>query len=255
MPIGDLKVIIDRIGSHEGLVDLHGFGEPLLDETLPEKISLILLHWPQAEPRIFTTLGVRMKPTFFWELLEAGLRHIEVSFYGFDRDSYQQIHKVDRFELARENLIRLGKVARVSSEKLKVIVRAFPTHKVIKQPRVDFKQIDEFRSWLREIGVSFFRERPLHNYGNGRNYNMPDKNFICSIVWGYRKRILQVTWDLYVIPCCFDFNAEIKLGNLHTQNLEEIFYGERYLNFIHSHLENRLEDYLVCQTCERCHRA
>ena len=67
-----------------------------------------------------------------------------------------------------------------------------------------------------------------------------------------RRRILQVTWDLDVIPCCFDFNATVTFGNLREQSLAEIFAGETYRKFIEAHLANQIEVYPVCVGCERC---
>jgi MoaA/NifB/PqqE/SkfB family radical SAM enzyme len=255
MPIEDLSLILDRVGNHEGLVDLHGFGEPLLDKLLPEKIALVASRWPRAEPRFYSTLGVKVQTGYFSKLVDAGLRHVEVSLYGFDPESYRQAHGADRYQMARENLTQLCATQHDSAGKLNVVVRAFPKHDTIKQPGVNQERLAEFHQWLDGLGVNIVRERDLHNYGNGRAYNQPGTNVPCSVVWGYRRRVLQITWDLCVTPCCFDFNAEVKLGNLRTQSLEQIFDGPLYTEFIQSHVENRLERYPVCLKCERCYRA
>ena len=255
MPLEDVQLILDRVGEHEGLVDLHGFGEPMLDKLLLDKVALIASRWPLAEPRFYSTLGVKVAPDFFARLVEAGLRHVEVSFYGFDPVSYNEAHGSDRYHIARENLIRLCEAARGSAGRLEVIVRAFPKHDSIKQPGATVERVDEFHAWLDTLGVEIIRERDLHNYGNGREYNEAGQVVPCSVVWGYRRRVLQITWDLFVIPCCFDFNAEIKFGNLRTQNLAEIFADAPYREFIRAHVEDRLEAYPVCLKCERCFRA
>jgi MoaA/NifB/PqqE/SkfB family radical SAM enzyme len=254
MPLEDLRLVIDRVGHHEGLVDLHGFGEPLLDKTLPAKIALAASRWPLAQPRFYSTLGVKVGPDYFERLAEAGLRHVEVSFYGFDRESYREAHGSNFYEVARANLTRLCAVARASGGKLNVVVRAFPKHDTVRQPGASARRLKEFHAWLDGLGVTVFRERALHNYGGGRGYNAAGEEVPCSVVWGFRRRVLQITWDLHVIPCCFDFNADIKLGDLRTQSLEEIFYGRAYANFIQSHMDNRLDDYPVCKACERCYR-
>jgi MoaA/NifB/PqqE/SkfB family radical SAM enzyme len=254
MPLEDLEFVIKRVGWHEGLVDLHGFGEPLLDKLLPAKIALVASRWPLAEPRFYSTLGVKVEPEYFTRLVEAGLRHVEVSFYGFDRESYREAHGSNLYEVARENLTRLCAAAKAVGN-LNVVVRAFPKHDTVKQPGAATRRVQEFHDWLDSLGVSVFRERELHNYGGGREYNAAGEELPCSVVWGFRRRVLQVTWDLHVIPCCFDFNAEVKLGDLRTQSLEEIFYGRVYAEFIQSHVDNRLDDYPVCKACERCYRA
>jgi len=255
MTLEDLSLVLDRVGGHEGLVDLHGFGEPLLDKLLPEKIALVASRWPSAEPRFFSTLGVKVEPDYFTRLVRAGLRHVEVSFYGFDAASYRGAHGADRYEVARENLTRLCEAQRDSGGRLKVVVRAFPRHDTVRQPGATPERLAEFHGWLDRLGVSVLRERDLHNYGSGRSYNEAGKGTPCSVVWGYRRRVLQVTWDLWVIPCCFDSDAAIRLGNLRSQSLEEIFSGPAYAEFIRCHVEERLENYPLCLTCERCFKA
>lgn len=255
MPLEDLRLVIDRVGEHAGLVDLHGFGEPLLDKSLPAKIALVSEHWPRAEPRFFSTLGVKVEPDYFSRLVDAGLRHVEVSFYGFDAESYERAHGRNLYAVARENLVRLCRAQVGSGGRLNVVVRAFPKHDDVKQPGANPERVREFHEWLDVLGVKVLRERELHNYGNGRRYNAAGESLPCSVVWGFRRRVLQITWSLDVIPCCFDFNAEVKFGNLRDRSLAEIFFGRPYSDFIQSHASNRLENYPVCRACERCHRA
>lgn len=252
MPISDLELVLDRIGTHEGRMDLHGFGEPLLDPFLLDKVALVTRRWPAVHTRIFTSLGVPVEEGYFDELFKAGLGEVHVSFYGFDAVTYQQTHGVDRYDLARRNLERLS-AASCKLGKRAVIVRSFPDHETVHQPGTSSKRRDELRNWLDRLSVGQIR-RPLHNHGNGRQYNPARSGSLCSIVNGYRRRILEVTWDLYVIPCTFDFNAEVRFGNLRHQSLREIFEGEPYARFIRSHVEDRLRNYPVCEACERCHQ-
>jgi uncharacterized Fe-S cluster-containing radical SAM superfamily enzyme len=255
MTLEDLGLVLDRVGDHAGPIDLHGFGEPLLDRALIQKLELVRARWPQARPRIFSTLGVKVKPGYLRELVEAGLQSIEVSFYGFDRETYRQVHKADLYDLARANLIALCDAQRELAGRIDVVVRAFPSHPEVKQPGADAERIREFSDWLDTLGVAVLRERDLHNYGDGRTYNAVRSQLPCSVAWGFRRRVLQVTWDLHVIPCCFDSDAEVKLGNLRTQSLAEIFRSDFYQRFIQGHLDDRLEEYPVCLACDRCHKA
>ncbi|MCB1058467.1 MAG: SPASM domain-containing protein [Acidobacteria bacterium] len=254
MSLDDLALVLDRVGEHRGRVDLHGFGEPLLDRQLADKVALVRERWPASEPRIYSTLGARMKPGELEQLVVNGLRQVEVSFYGFDAETYRQVHAVNGFEMAKSNLEELCRLQAAYPGRFEVVVRAFPTHPDVEAPG-DPAEVAAFRAWLEDLGIETVRERALHNYGNGRTYNPVDTAIPCSVTWGYRRRILQVTWDLHVIPCCFDFNAEVRFGNLRNQTLEEILHGEPYERFLDDHVHGRLEKYPVCQGCERCHQA
>jgi len=54
-----------------------------------------------------------------------------------------------------------------------------------------------------------------------------------------------------VIPCCLDFNASIVLGDLKKQSFHEIFSSDNYSKFINAHITNKLDNYPICQNCER----
>ena len=107
-----------------------------------------------------------------------------------------------------------------------------------------------FKEWIESLGFAFAPERWLHNYGDGRDYNAPNR-CLCPVVKGMRRSILQIAWDLTVIPCCYDYNSTIPFGNLRTQTLQEIFSSKAYQNFVQAHLSDTLKRYPSCQNCEK----
>ncbi len=246
MPVEDLVTIISQIGDYRGSVDLHGFGEPLLDTDLPQKVGLIKSSWPHSKARIISTLGLSLSDESFKQIVNSGLDTLEVSFYGIDRESYKKSHGVDKFELVRSNLTLISNLIKESNSSLEIVIRDLP---IIDSDSVKRKEID---SWLSGLGVNKVSKHNMHNYGGGREYNQPPKEGVCSVVWGYRKRVLQITWDLNIIPCCFDSNSTVIFGNLRESSLAKIFQGERYIEFINSHKDNNLTSYPVCEKCERC---
>lgn len=248
MSIADLETVLDQIDDHSGSVDLHGFGEPLLDTDLPEKVALVKKRWPKAKTRIISTLGLSVKAEALERLVASGLDTIEVSFYGTDRSSYREAHGVDKFELAKQNLEILAHCIWNTNATMEIVVREFPIHDTI----VTDVNRDAMDKWLLELGVARISKHKMHNYGSGRSYNTPETQGVCSVVWGFRKRVLQVTWDLDIIPCCFDSNSTVVFGNLRKNSLHNILSGTPYLKFIQAHKDNTLEDYPVCVNCERC---
>ena len=105
--------------------------------------------------------------------------------------------------------------------------------------------------WVKGLGFELHEWAYVHNYSSGRSYNQPNQERMCPVIDGKRKNILNITWDLNVIPCCFDFNATIRFGNLRNQTLEEIFLSPEYLSFVIAHKSNELSAYSVCQNCEK----
>ncbi len=247
MSISDLELALDRIGSHEGMIFLHGFGEALLDSALAEKVSLIADRMPRARIGLYSTLGTSHGSEYFQQLVEAGLREIHVSMHGHSRETYKKAHGVDGFELAKSHLKALATLQH-SGKRLSVHVLT-TEHAGLNGS--DGLAESSFFEWLRGLGLASLRTFKPHNFGRGRHYNKAISTTPCSIAWGTYRNFLQVSWNLNVIPCCLYFNDDVILGNLRTQTLEEIFSGESYLRFVHCHLENDLSNYPVCANCER----
>jgi radical SAM protein with 4Fe4S-binding SPASM domain len=104
---------------------------------------------------------------------------------------------------------------------------------------------------IQDFGFELALWPRVHNYGDGRSFNKPAADLLCPVIEGKRKHILNITWDLNVIPCCFDFNATIRFGNLRESSLEEIFSGPQYLQFVIAHRSKATENYPVCENCEK----
>ncbi|MEM8727454.1 MAG: radical SAM/SPASM domain-containing protein [Chlamydiota bacterium] len=249
MPIEDFNLALDRVGSFKGELHLHGFGEALLDKGLPKKVRIAKKRMPKAVVGNYTTLGVPFKENYFFDLVDSGIDVILVSCYGYTPETYRAIHGTDAFHIVKRNLEIISK-ARLfidSSLKLEIIPAG---DKMLITLGADKDRRTEFKEWIESLGFSFTPERRLHNYGDGRTYNKPEDR-LCPVVKDMRRAILQITWDLKVIPCCYDYDATIPFGDLRTQTLEDIFSSPAYKDFIKAHLSNNLENYPICQNCEK----
>ena len=250
MPMEDFELVLNRVGSFEGEMHLHGFGESLLDKTLPEKVALVTKKMPKALKVIFTTLGVPPKEDYFSALAHAGLDHIFVSCYGYTIESYKQIHGRDAFALVKKNLEILSEIKKGNNDLPKVEIIPSSDQMLLTLGSQNNPHA-EFQTWAESLGMTFFKDRKLHNYGDGRQYNTPKEERLCPVIKEKRKAILQITRNLDGIPCCYDYNATIPFGNLRTQSLEEIFSSMAYFRFVHAHTTNQLADYPICQNCEK----
>ncbi len=249
MSLEDFSLALERIGPFQGIFHLHGFGEPLLDRGLVEKVQELKKKSPLSEGMIFSTLGVRVADDYFQKLLEAGLAAMVISLYGFTQEDYKKIHGYNGFEQVKRNLQLLSDAKKSFSTFqaiLKIPARTLSSSLPLAQPpeRISFCQ------WAEELGFNLREWSYVHNYSNGRHYNTPSKDKKCPVITGRRKNILNITWNLDVIPCCYDFNATIPFGNLRTQSLEEIFSSPEYMAFVIAHQTGELSAYPVCQNCE-----
>jgi MoaA/NifB/PqqE/SkfB family radical SAM enzyme len=250
MSLEDFSFALDRIGPFDGIFHLHGFGEPLLDRLLIPKLQELKKKSPLAKALIFSTLGVRVAEDYFFKLLEAGLDGIVISFYGFTQDDYKNIHGYNGFELVKRNLQFLSEAKKHFPKFLPIL--KIPSRTISSSlPLACPPERNAFCRWAEELGFNLAEWTYVHNYSSGRHYNAPNTERICPVIVGKRKSILNITWDLNVIPCCYDFNATIPFGNLRNQSLEEIFSSPEYMAFVIAHQTGDLRAYPVCQNCEK----
>jgi radical SAM protein with 4Fe4S-binding SPASM domain len=66
----------------------------------------------------------------------------------------------------------------------------------------------------------------------------------CRYLW----ESVVIAWDGRVVPCCFDYNATMVMGDLRTQTLAEIWNSEDYVRFRRMELEGTNASSL-CRNC------
>lgn len=249
MSFDDFTFLTSNFPNFRGQVHLHGFGESLLDRTLSEKIAHLKSQSPKSTAHLISTLGVRVKDTYFEALLASGLDTLIISLYGYTPSTYKELHGFDGFERVKHNLSLLSK-AKKKHPKHRAYVKLI--HENINSPLPVAGQAPRlaFEAFLRSLEFDIGYLPNLHNFGDGRSYNEPS-NKPCPVLEGDRHRTLQITWDLNVVPCCFDYNSSIVFGNLREQSLEEIFNSPPYLQFLLSHRITNGHDFAICRTCER----
>lgn len=250
MSLEDFSLLLERLGAFQGVFHLHGFGEPLLDRHLASKLKELKKQCPSSFALIFSTLGVRLKEADLITLLASGLDGIVISLYGFTVEEYKKVHGYNGFELVKGNLKLLSQ-AMHSFPAFKGSIKIPAPHLSSSLPIAPSLEKREFCLWAHQLGFEIGQWEYVHNYSNGRHYNLPNAKQQCPVISGKRKNILNITWDLNVIPCCYDFNATISFGNLRRQSLTEIFSSPEYLSFVIAHQSDHLTDYPVCQNCEK----
>jgi radical SAM protein with 4Fe4S-binding SPASM domain len=57
-----------------------------------------------------------------------------------------------------------------------------------------------------------------------------------------------MTWDGTIVPCCFDKDAQYKMGNILETDFAAIWQGEKYNSFRKKLLQER-ENIDICKNC------
>ena len=220
-------------------VVLTGFGEPLLDKQLEVKIA----YAKQRGLRTYIiTNASALTAKRSLSLMRAGLDEMRVSFYGTSAATYEAVMRKLSYKRAEAALRDFLSLRRALGAKT-VVQMSF-----LAIPGVNDHEADEFRRvW--EPRVDFVELWRPHNFGDGRDYrDRQGKRTTCGRP---ANGPLQIQWDGTVIPCCYDYNNSIVLGNAFMEPVMDILRGERYAALRQAHADGQFDEFPFCAQCDQ----
>jgi Radical SAM superfamily/Iron-sulfur cluster-binding domain len=221
MEFGLFEKIIREVSgrSRKPVVHMHGFGEPLLDESLPERI--VIAKTCGINHTYLVTNASLLFPETARKIIRAGLDVMKISFYGTDEESYHATMRWLDFETALDNVrdfVRLRKELRKSTPKL--ILQYMPQEANGAKTK-EFQSL--WRSVLDKRAGDCLNFSSLDNFGGGRAYNRVGERIVsvCFYPWA----ALSVLCDGRAVTCCVDYNGLQSVGDLNFQSVMEIWNG------------------------------
>lgn len=260
-PTGNLKLetnklIIDKIARKGLYVNFYFQGEPYIH---PQFLDLVnYAH----QKKLYTSTSTNahfLNDELARKTVESGLDRLIISIDGTTQDTYEQYRKngsLDKVMEGTKNLLRWKKELKSSTPHVifQMLVVAPNEH-----------QVDDARKLATELGVNEirFKTAQVYDYKNGsdlipnnekyaRYKKNPDgtwsiKNKMENQCWRMWQGCV-FTWDGSVVPCCFDKDAEHKLGNIKEHDFQAIWKGKPYNDFRGAilHSRNKIE---ICKNC------
>jgi len=244
------KKIINECSMHRGTireVHLHGYGEPLLDRMIFDKIRYAKSKG--IKKVYFVTNASLLKSDVARALIYSGLDRIKFSFYGMTKETYEKIHIGLKFEEAEENVrnfltIRKQKKSRNPS----VNIQFVPQNDNLREKDIFFNKWDKLID--RKSG-DCIEEFYLHNWIYGRDYNPKGKETVdlrsCVIPF----YLIQILWNGDVVPCVFDFNGKMPMGEIRTKSIKEVWRDKRYKLLRGYHRRRKFDKTISCYQCDQ----
>jgi len=214
------------------LISPFGFGEPLMDKNLPDKIAFCSKMGLET---FITTNGSILTPDVTVALLDAGLSHIRFSAHGTYKN-YEKVHRGIDFSVFARNVYVFLKAREGIPCKADVTVMPMNGEKI--EDILEFweDKVDDIEIW-----------KP-HSWGGAKKYREGERKLkTCG-----RPKVgpVQIQADGKVIPCCFLTNAEIILGDTYVDSIANILKGEKYRELRRKHETGDLTG-LPCETCDQ----
>ncbi|WP_394994248.1 SPASM domain-containing protein [Emticicia sp.] len=191
--------------------------------------------------------------------VESGLDRMIISIDGTTQEVYEQYRVGGNLEKVIEgtkNVLRWKK--ELKSNTPHVIFQFL----VVKPNE---HQLEDVRKLANEIGVDEvgFKTAQIYDYQDGSalipsidKYSRYKKNTDGS--YRIKNKLLDhcwkmwhscvITWDGLVVPCCFDKDAEYRLGDLKRKSFKEVWQSEPYKHFRKSLTDSRAE----IEMCKNC---
>jgi radical SAM protein with 4Fe4S-binding SPASM domain len=237
--------LVDEIAAHGvSRMFLHLWGEPLIHPHISELIGYASQH-ASIQETVMSTNVTLLNADRTEKLLESGLSYLVLSLDGASAPTYEKLRLGARFEPVMANVANF------------LERRATLGH----GPRVVF-QIIEMKQTVDEIATFRNRWAPLLREGDEisvKQYNnwsdhsgalpsrgIPFRTPCLSFLWDF----LAVTWDGTVLPCCFDCEGSLPLGDVRTQTLAEVWRGSRLQKMREDHLALDFDKHPLCAGCD-----
>jgi hypothetical protein len=246
MDFGLFEKIVKEVSSvrRKPVMHLHGFGEPLLDGLLAERIQLAKTSG--IKRTYIVTNASLLFPETSRKIISAGLDRMKISYYGADDVSYNNTMKRLNFKATFRNIKDFLRIRKeMKRENPRLILQYLPCE-------TNNAGTEEFRSlWGPLIDPSVgdcLNVSSLHNYGGRRAYNRLGKEIVsvCYFPW----TSMSVLWDGRVCTCCMDSDGVQVLGDLNSQSVQEVWNGPVLSGVRNNFGKLDYSKYPVCLSCD-----
>ncbi len=214
--------LIHEIGDYLVSAVLFNWGEPLLH---PQIAAIVRMFQTK---RIFTSISTNLNTRnnkVMEEVIEAGLDYLTVSFSGVTQEVYEQYHRRGRFDLLRENLIRITDYKRKHHLRKPILELKFLRFQYNRH------EVEPARRLAAELGAEVFNNFPA---GGAQEVIVgPDKDpqkffpvfNYCHQLW----HAVVLNADGGIAPCCYLFFKKDDLGDFARNSLREIRNNRTYV--------------------------
>jgi radical SAM protein with 4Fe4S-binding SPASM domain len=251
---GLYRRILDQASRFDTLLILRLMlqNEPLIDRKLPERVKLAKkVLGPRV--RIHTvTNGSPLTTAMIDALVEADIDRVSVSIDAASEETFAKIREGLNYKQVVENTLAL--IDRGGPRRVSV--------KFLRQPENEGEE-GEFARFWRKQGVRLKFSTPTNRSGAVEGYEtvkkQPDlfmklgypilNRFVSSCPLPFYQ--LCVLWDGRAITCANDWGPRDTVGNLSTETLEEIWYGDKMNHYRRMLRTGRAEESRVCSGCSQ----
>jgi radical SAM protein with 4Fe4S-binding SPASM domain len=251
------KDTIDQLAPHLSYLVFYFQGEPFLN---PDFLEMVMYA---VSKKIYTATSTNahyLTDAVAKRTVESGLDRLIISIDGTTQETYQQYRVGGRLDKVLQGAANIVKWKKELGSKTPFVIFQFLVVRHNEHQIADVKTLAKETGvddvWLKTAQVYDFQNDPNHlipsadkysRYKKGSDGVMQFKGNNKAHCWRLWHDPV-ITWDGAVVPCCFDKDAQHKLGDLKTQSFKELWQHGIYKKFRASVLESR-RNIDICANC------
>lgn len=231
-------------------------GEPYIN---PDFLDMVQYASQRGIYTITSTNGHFLNEENARKTIESGLDRLIISVDGSTQEVYEQYRKSGKLEVVLQGARNVVKWKKKLKSKTPHLIFQF----LVVRPNEH--QIPEIYQLAEEIGIDEVRLKTaqIYDYAQG-NPLIPNqdrysryrrqadgsyriKNQLLNHCWKLWHACV-ITWDGVVVPCCFDKDAQYRMGNLQEQSLREVWQQQPYREFRQQLMKGR-DKIDICTNC------
>ena len=248
--------VLTQLGDYLMYMILYFQGEPLMNPWFFEYVK------KANQKKIYTATSTNahfIDEDTAGQIIESGLNKLIISLDGIGQKEYVAYRVGGSYQKVLDGISHVVKMKKVLKSRTPHIVIQFIVFKSNEH------QLDEVKKLCKDLGVDElqFKSAQFYNYEKGDplmttidkysrykkqsdgsyTFKNPLKNK-CYRMWSG----CVITWDGLTVPCCFDKDADYKLGDLKLNTFKEVWKGPLYNDFRNKVFTNR-KDVDICKNC------
>jgi radical SAM protein with 4Fe4S-binding SPASM domain len=223
-------------------IDIHQFGEPLLDPLFIDRVRYAKVKGIKLVTT--NTNGLLLTKDKAKELIKTGIDQIIISIDAATSKTYDIVRPPGDLEIVKKNVKNLIKIRNITNSKgPRIVVDHVEMPENVHETKLFIKKwkdvadsvcVSYAHTWLKSVDKA---PTGLH----GSEIREP-----CRLLWTN----MVIAWDGKVPLCCVDYECEHIIDDVWKKSIKEIWSGEKMQKIRSAHLQRKFDEVSPCNRCD-----
>ena len=221
---------------------LHGFGDPLLDPHIVERIRICSRKRIQT---YFSCNPINMNDDLFLKLLDAGIDYLKYSLDDYSDENYD---KYRGRKIAKEDVFK-------NIDRHIEMIKKGGYQTVLVLTMLEFSgnldESEKFYSTWQDKDVFAYVKKTHHRWLYDEEETPDNTAYYMRFFCEYPFSSMSILYDGTVVPCPLDYDGAVPLGNVKESSLKSIWNSEKFKKFRKMHIKGEIPKGHFCRSqCE-----